>query len=426
MTRSAIMARRAPAAPRSCRSASLTLLPPLLLAAMATTALAQSRIRVLEEPGGTAVGVALVINAGNALELRTESGVTHMAALAAVEEIRPAIRAMGGQVAVTCNLTTIDITLATPADTWAASTELLFGSLLDRPVGNGSVEIARHNLLRVLDMEESSPSYEAEMALQQAVFGPGHRWAGPPCGRVETVAELTADQVRRAARARFSANRMTAAVAGPVDAAVARQQLERALGGSTLPVLVAAPAPGPGSRNTRLTRNTVTSWLGMAFPFGTERARSQSGAAAYVDDEALRLLAFRLVQQASHSTTNPEVYDVSAEIIRFGTGGLLIINMIIAPAHADRWAERIRGTVRELAGRPLDDRQFGELHRRYRGERLRALANPEARALDAAHQLIFGGQFRAPAQRTAALAPNALSRAAQQLRDPAITIVGPR
>lgn len=144
-----------------------------------------------------------------------------------------------------------------------------------------------------------------------------------------------------------------------------------------------------------------------------------------MDGEALQLLTFYLRDLAAPSPARPEVYDVAARLARHGAGGILELHIVTTPDRALDWANRMRDAVDRLAAATLSDVAFETLLRRYSGERLLALATPEARARDAARQLIFEHGYRPPATRIDALTPERLRRAAASLGPPASALLGP-
>jgi predicted Zn-dependent peptidase len=392
----------------------LALLAPLL-ALSPRPAPAQTRIAVLEEPSGTAVGLAVVLNAGSAWEIRQEAGLTYLAARSVVEEVRPVLDALGARATVDCDAAGIRFTLLLPPVGWEGAAEAFLGALFERPFSDVAVERARRVVLREAVRRDGDFPTEISGGLARALYGEGSRWTRPACGSSETLASLGAEEARRMARVRFTALRATAALAGPVDRTAARALLRRYLTDSDLPVLVPAPTPDPLERPFRLERNTVTTWIGLAFPFP-----------AGTDAEALRLLAFRIEREGAPAAGHPELYDATARVEQHGEGGTLVVYLVTAPEQAREWIDRVRALVRTTAARPLTDPAFDALRRRYVGRRLLSLSAPEARALDAALELFFVQRFEPPTERLSRLTPEALQRAAAALGRPAVAVLGPR
>lgn len=386
-----------------------------LLLALAGTAGGQNRFTVLEEPSTTAVGVAVVVATGGAVEAESEAGATHLAAQALLEGIRSQLESLGGHASVECSRSTIRFTLLLPARTWRVATDLLLDQLFRRrEVNDAALERARARVLRALRLDEGNPAHEARIALATARFGTDSHWARAPCGRAETVAQLGQEEIREAARKRFVPSRATAAVVGPVEAEAARDVLRRALGDSGPPRLPDGPRARPAAAPRFVEKKTITTWVGLAFPLPEEP-----------DTEALELLACYLREATRPSPARPDVHAVEIDLERDGGGGALVVYLVTEPDQAGRRASELRSLVRRLARDELSETEFESLVRRCRGARLLALAAPEARARDAALQLCFDREYRPPAAEIDALAAERLRRAAASLPEPTVVTVGP-
>lgn len=369
---------------------------------------------MLAEPSGTAVALAVLVNAGVGWEAGGEAGLSHLAARSVVEEVGARLEALDAIVSVHCSAAAIGFTLLAPPDTWRPAAVLFLDALFRSPPGDGAVARARAGLEAMLRMDDASPAARARSALREAHFGVHSRWARPPCGRAEDVAAYGTGDVRRMLRTRFVPSRAVAAVAGPVLPREALELLGRELGDVSLPVLLPRPQPPAASRRVRLTLPTVTTWLGWAYPLPPE-----------ADREAVELLAFRIEQAAGPSPAHPEVYDIAVAVERHGAGGALLISLAAAPEHAPRWAARIEDLVRRTGVARLPENAFRDLTRRYLGRRLLELATPEARALEAARQLFFDHSHRPPDEAVRELTPERLRRAAASLGRPAHAVLGP-
>lgn len=387
----------------------------VILQGVFTGALAQTRLAVLDEPTSLAVGVAVVIGAGSAWEMRRETGLTYLAARSVIEELGPELAPYGGHAAVDCDRSGITFTLSLPADTWEAGTARFLRAIFERPPGPRAVERARHAIIRELTLTEESLSTEIRAALARAEYGTNDRWARPPCGTASSIASLSAADVRRMSATRFTPYRATAAIAGPVGDQAARALLGRFIPDSELPLLVPAPTTEVSARAWRIERNTITTWIALGFPF-------ERGA----DLEALQLLAFAIEREVGPAPNRPEIYDASVEIVQHGGGGTLMVFLATVPEQADRWVARVRSLVSELAESELERPSFEALRRRYAGHRLLGLESPEARARDAAMQLFFEERYSPAVERIASLSPASISAAAQALGAPAIVTLGPR
>lgn len=387
-----------------------------ILSPWSTRALAaQARLVVLNEPGGVAVGVAVVVNAGSVWEMKPEAGLTYLAARSLMAELRPALGPLGGRTAVECDQTGIRFTLLLPVATWATGTELFLDAIFGGSISDAAVELARQEILREAALAEGSLATEIRTTLAAEEFGDTDRWARPACGTAETIARLGASDARRLARTRFTPYRATAAVAGPVGEAVPHALLSRYLPDSELPVLVPSPTRGPAGQMRWVERNTVTAWTGIAFPF-------PQGA----NLEALRLLAFQIEREVGPAPERPEIYDAAVEIARDGAGGALVVYLVTSTTQTRQWVDRVSALVHTAADTEMQESVFDALLRRYTGQRLLELESPEGRALDAALQLFFEQTFTQPAARIAALTPTMLRESAAALGRPAVASLGPR
>jgi predicted Zn-dependent peptidase len=370
---------------------------------------------ILDEPRGAAAGVAVIINAGSAWEMRPEAGLTYLAARSVVEELRPVLDPLGGRAAAECDPSGVRFSLSLPAATWEEGTKFFLEAIFGQPFSDGAIARARRAILAESALSEESISTEIRTALAGAEFGDGDRWARPACGTPETIASLSAADARRMAQSRFTPYRATAAVAGPVGEAVPRSLLSHYLPDSDLPVLIAGPKRKPGKRIRQIERNTVTAWIGIAFPFPRE-----------ADLEALRLLTFLIEREVVPAPTRPEIYDATVELSPDGGGGALVVYLVTAPTHAREWMDRVSVITAAAAERELPEPAFEALQRRFTGQRLLELETPEARAREAALQLFFEHGFTPPIRRIAALTPAALQGVAALLGAPAIVLLGPR
>ena len=372
------------------------------------------RVAVLPEPTGTAVALAVLVNAGTAWETDREAGLSHLAARAVVEEVAPRLEALGAVAAVHCEASAVGFTLLAPPATWRAAVGVFLDALFRSSPGDDAVARARAALVQALGREEGSPAVDARLALREAHFGRYSRWARPPCGRAADVAALDADAVRRMLRTRFVPSRAAAALAGPVTSKEGLALLAATFGDASLPVLLPRPQPAPRDGLRALAQATVTTWLGWAFPLPAEP-----------DVHALELLAFRIAEAVGPAPARPEIYDLGVEIERHGSGGALLITLVAAPDRADVWAQRLEDLIHRVASAPMPEAYFREATRRYLGRRLLELATPEARALDAARQLFYDHGHLPPDDAVRGLTPDRLRRAAASLGRPARAVLAP-
>lgn len=374
---------------------------------------AQSRLAVLREPDAIAVGIAIVVNSRRPWELDSEAGLATLAALAAIEQARPQLQAIGGRARIECHAAATVITVYLPATTWRRGALLLQDALFDQRISSEAIERGRAELLRMLEAQDPFTAGLRE-ALGRALFGDGHRWTRPACGRPETVRELTEADVHRFRLSWFRPERAAAAIVGPVAEAEARTILAGFASDDGLPLLIPTPESAEGEGHVHVPTSTVTTWVALAYPFDRD-----------TDLEALRLLGFYVRESLGPTAARPDVYDVSTAIERHGDGGWLTITLVTLPETAAAREDEVRALVHQTATTPLPAARFDALVRRYRGARMLDLATPEARALDAALDLFFDQRVRPPDSRIDALTPGRLRRAAAALHPPVAASLGP-
>lgn len=285
---------------------------------------AQTRVLRVEEPAGTMVGVALAIDAGLAWESVSMTGVTQLTARALVEELRPALDSLLAAATVVCDDLGTTLLLAAPPESWEAATRRMLQTLRTAGIGIGAIERARAAMLRAFVFRADSPAEEARMGLRRAIYGAAHPWVRPPCGHRETVATLRPDDVRYMLATRLDPERSTAAVVGPVDEESVERVFGAAAAGRRLPFIVPGPVPEPARDTVTVEARTVTTWLGVAYPFGRD-----------ADIEALRLLGFRLEELVSPGPARPSVHSATAELRRHGRGGHLVLWLVVEPESTD-------------------------------------------------------------------------------------------
>lgn len=385
----------------------------VVLLAGAGAARAQ-RAAVLPEPGAPIVALAVDLNAGGIWDPAPRAGVSRLAAEAIVGTLRPTLVPLGAIARVGCDRFGLRMTLIAPASSWRAAAGVFLDALLHPTVDAAALDTARAAILQSLHFQEGNPASEIRGTAHEALFGPDHRWARGMCGSPVTLEPATLEDVQTAATSRFRPERAAAALAGPVDPGEARALLQTHLGDTELPILLPRPDPPPSAGRRELGTPTISSWISVAYPLDTE-----------VDDEAVRMLAHRVLEDLRPAPERPDVVDADADVERFGGGGALVFYLATEPAGARAWIGRVQERVAAAAEEPMDSTQFALLLRRYRGARLLSLEAPEERAADAADRLFFDGTFIPPERRIEALTPERVRAAAAALGRPAVGYLGP-
>ncbi len=403
--------RRGSARPRRVRVTATALAGAALPAVGALPAGAQ-RSLVLVQPRGTAVSLAVDLNAGGIWD--PQAGVSRLAAEALLVGLHARLAALGASGRLDCDRFGLRFTLLAPPSTWLATSGIFLDALFHPAIRPEALDTARARLLRSLHFQQGDPATEIRAAAHEALFGETHRWARGACGRPETVESLTLADAQAAASQRFTPERAAGAIAGPVVWEDALALLARDLGDARLATLLPLPEPPPLPGTREVASPTVTAWVAVVFPLAREP-----------DDEATHLLAYELAEALHPSPDRPHVVDAAAEVERFGGGGALVVYVVADPEEARSWVERVQALVDSAAAAPLDGAAFDLLLRRYRGERLLSLATPEAQAADAADRLFFDHAYVPPAERIAALNAGRLRSAASALGAPAVAYLGP-
>lgn len=367
------------------------------------------------EPGATAVGIAVVVPGSGGEDGRT-SGLTLLAAEALLEASAAELSALGARASVACGRWAFVFTLVAPPATWRAAAEVLARALARPEPSSAALERARATLTAALELERASPAWQSRLATGRALYGSGPvdaggaGWSGPPCGVVETLGLFDLAAVRAAA-SRLGEIRSVAAV-GSVDAADAA-----ALAALFAPAGAGAPLPLPGPPSpgrVYVERNTVTAWVALAWPFGP-------GA----DPEAVGLLGAVLEETVRPGLSRPDILHVESEVERHGRGGALVVTVVARPEQALAVAFSLESELARVASGAGADPVLERVARRHRGERLRELAAPEARAARIAVARAAGesaGAWPAPGS----WSPAAAREAARALGPAARAVVGPR
>lgn len=369
------------------------------------------RVAVVEDPEATTLAAAVVVP-GSAWELPGTEGITILSALTLLEEIRPGLDSLDARARVTCGLATFTFTLVAARDVWRPALERFLDGLFRPSPGGDALARARGRLAGSLTLDQASPAWQARLAVRRALHADSMSsgWLGPACGVSETLALFDLSDVRAAAH-RFGPRLAHVAALTPSDSDAVAALLTARIPEGPAPVVPAPRTVRPGRRHVE--RNTVTSWIAVAFPFGPE-----------ADVEAIRLVGAVLEDAIAPSVDRPESLTAGHELERHGAGGTLVVRAVTTPGAAADYADRPESLVTRFAvtGVPLP--VLERVARRHRGLRLRRLAAPEARAAAMALELALGGT-PAPWPDLDVTADR-VRAAAEALGVPARAVVGPR
>lgn len=374
---------------------------------------AQEHLAVRTEPGTPVVATEVLVAAGPADEPADQAGLAYLTARVAVAPIRPLLDSLGARLDVQGVKDGMAFTLAAAPDVWEEASRLLLVALFRDPADPDATERERRAIGAELVGREMNPADAAAQEIDRAVFGADHPWARPGVGYSATVEKLTVADVDAFIRANFVPERTVVAVVGPVDAQNARAHLGPFFQGARRRAVEVGP-PQPVEAPVRRDYNSITTWVVASYRFPPD-----------ADVEALHLLADLATQAVSPGPARRSVYDAGSEVVRRADGGELRFQLVVPPAEAEAWGERIRAAVSSLSAAPLPQPVFAARLRRHRGERLRPLRSPEARARAAARDLLLGGTGTGPLVALEGLTPERLHAAASSLAEPVLVFLGP-
>ena len=187
--------------------------------------------------GGTSLDDAGALGAVNLMTGLLEEGAGDLDARAfdeARDDLAASFRFSASQDA-------ISISARFLSDTSDAAIDLLRLALTQPRFDDAAVARVRAQVLAGLRSDARDPGTQAGLAFDAAAFG-DHPYARPSEGTLDSVAALTAEDLRAAHRAALARDRVVVAVTGDIDAAALGLLLDRLLG--DLPA-VGAPLPGP-------------------------------------------------------------------------------------------------------------------------------------------------------------------------------------
>jgi zinc protease len=354
----------------------------------------------------------VLVNVGPADEPAAQAGISYLAARAVVEPTRPVLDSLGAHLDVDQQRDAIAFTLTAAPDAWAEAAKVLMVALFRDPVDSAATVRQRTALVRELRGREASPADALDAERAKAVYGADHPWARPAVGTSATVGRVRVSQVDAFLRQNFTPERSVVAVVGPVDAAEAAEVLLPHMPEGELRT-DSVPAPTPATEAVSADYNAITTWVSATWRFGQD-----------ADVESLRMLSRLALDRVSFGPSRRSVYNSRAEVVQYAGGGELRLTVVVPPAEARQWAERLREAVGGYASEPLPPTVFIDRLRRYRGLRLLELDLPEARAAAMARSALLGDRTATLVDFTRLSAPR-LQAAAQALEAPIIVFLGP-
>ena len=383
----------------------------LLLAARGHS---QERLTIRAEPGTPVVSTEVLIAAGPADEPEGKAGLANLAARTVVAPIVARLDSLGARLEIAAQKDALTFTLTSAPDVWESATRLLLVALFRDPPERRWMVAQQTAITAELAGRESNPADAAVRTTDEAVFGEDHPWGRSTVGSEASVRALTMENVDEFLRAYVTSRRAVVAVVGPVDVTTARTHFLGYLDPSTpLPRLEWTP-PEPARSVVRADYNSITTWVSVSYPIPVT-----------ADVEALEFLARVTTDELSFSPSRRSVYDVSGTVIPRRAGGELRFQLVAPPEEAEQWAERVRQLAEQTSRDLTIPGVFENRLRRFRGERLHALASPEERARELARQLLVSGRTRNLGQDLDALTLSRVQAAIRSLGPPTVVLLGP-
>lgn len=382
-----------------------------LLAMSALPLGAQERVVVRSEPGTPVVAAEVLVAVGPADEAGGMEGITYLTARSLTAPILPVLDSLAAELAVEQHRDAVSFTVTAAPDNWEEATRTLLVALFRDPVDSVAVMRQRAATVAELRAREASPADALAREVAAAAFGAGHPWGRPAVGSARSVGRITVRQVDAFLRESFTADRAVMAIVGPVQGDAGRIAASFLEPGPlrAAPLEPAEPTDAPVRRQYE----AITAWVAAVYPFGP-------GA----DDEALRMLSRLALSRVSFGLLRPQVYDARVSVVRHRSGGELRLEMVVPPGEVEEWGRRTVEAVGVYARAELEEREFAERLRRYRGERLLELDTPEARARLLARRALLGDDARGLVD-VDGLTPERLHSAARSLGRPVVVFLGP-
>ncbi len=204
------------------------------------------RVMVTPMPGRELVSASLALRAGASDEPDAVGGATVLQARALTEgtEVRDAIELteaaerLGASLHAEAGWDATTVGLDVPATRLGAALELMV-EVIRRPAFPDS-EVGRLRDERLTDLlqAKADPRRRADVAYIETIYAPSSPYHRPAGGTADTVATLTADELRGIHHTSFSPDRAALVVAGDVDPDEVVRTVEAQLGDWT---------PGPGA-----------------------------------------------------------------------------------------------------------------------------------------------------------------------------------
>jgi zinc protease len=376
-------------------------------------AAAQERITTLPEPGTPVVATEILVASGPANEPEGKGGLSYLAARAVTTPILPVLDSLGARLSVVPHKDAVSFTLTAAPDVWEEATRTLLVSLFRDPPRSETVLKERDAVRAELLSRQSNPADAANREADAALYGREHPWGRPTVGTPTSVAALTVQDVDAFLKTSFTSDKAVVAVVGPVEPQAAREFLLDFLN-PTGRLTADVPPIQPEGSPVRRDYNSIATWTSVSYRFPS-----------VTDVEALRFLAQLALDELEFSPLRRSVFNARAEINPRLAAGELRFQVVTPPEEAEDWAARILDVVEEVAHESMLEDRFEARMRRYRGERLYALAEPEERARELARDLLIRGEASGLVAGLEGMTLERLRAAVAQLSAPIVLFLGP-
>jgi zinc protease len=211
------------------------------------------RVVVREDARVALVAVSLQASGGSGHDAATEAGLANLMQRAmargagelTAEDLGHATEGIGGGIEALADLDHTEIRASALALNWERLLGLVAEVALAPTFAPAEVERERRLVTAQLRTRSDAPFLRAFDALVGRLF-PGHPYASPAPGRIETVATLAADRLRAHHAASYRPDRMVLAVSGRVDSRKVVRAASRLFG--RLAAVPPAPAATPEIR----------------------------------------------------------------------------------------------------------------------------------------------------------------------------------
>ncbi len=235
------------------------------------------RLLVAERPAIPIVVVRVSIRAGSAFDPPDAGGLANLTAdlltrgtaRRTAPELDRAIEFVGGSLETDAGRDTATVSLAVLKKDLDLGLDLLAEVLLQPAFPEDELKRKATDIQAAIRRSEENPESVAGRELARVLY-PGHPYARPTSGTVESVGRLTREQVVRFHRERYRPDAATIAVVGDVTVQGIREALLRRLGGwrapsAPLPVISMAP-PGPPVESRTITRELTQATVYLGHP----------------------------------------------------------------------------------------------------------------------------------------------------------------